>query len=39
MRVAEKVAVNAEGRVKKEAEGVRRDGGLGDVQGPGAVPW
>jgi hypothetical protein len=39
MRVAEKIAVNAEGRVKTEAEGVRRDGGLGDVQGPGAVPW
>jgi hypothetical protein len=39
MGVAEKVAGNAEGRVRKEAEGVRQDGRLGDVQGPGAVPW
>lgn len=39
MGIAEKVAGNAEGRVRSEADGVRADGRLGDVQGPGAVPW
>lgn len=39
MGVAEKVAVNVEGRVRTQQEGVRGDGRLGDVQGPGAVPW
>ena len=39
MGVAEKVAVNVEGRVRTQQEGVRSDGRLGDVQGPGAVPW
>jgi hypothetical protein len=39
MRIGEKVAVNAEGQVRKNQEGVKEDGRLSDVQGPTAVPW
>jgi len=38
-RVGEKVEGHVVGGVREGREGVKRDGGWRDVQGPRAVPW